>query len=139
MALNKKPTPASLIDVACAIIVDLKGRVLVTQRSSTMKLPLKMEFPGGKVEVNELPAECLLREIKEELNLEIRIISEMPAIAHFYPSFGIRLIPFVCEVTGGTIELREHAGCWWMEAKMLTGLDWAEADVAVVKNYLNSI
>jgi 8-oxo-dGTP diphosphatase len=128
-----------MTEVACAIVVNSDGRVLVTQRSAAMKLPLKMEFPGGKVEKGETPAACLIREIKEELNLDIRIIFEMPANEHVYPDFNIRLIPFVCEITGGVIVLREHAGYCWLDAEGLLDLDWAAADIPVVKSYLNSI
>jgi 8-oxo-dGTP diphosphatase len=128
-----------MIDVACAIIVNPRGQVLVTQRSTTMKLPLKMEFPGGKVEKGETLSACLIREIKEELNLDIRVIFEMPANEHVYPDFKIRLIPFVCEITGGVIVLKEHADYCWLDANELPDLDWAAADIPVMKNYIDSI
>lgn len=128
-----------MIDVACAIIVDPEGRILVTQRSAMMKLPLKIEFPGGKVEQGETPSTCLVREIKEELNLDIRVIFGMPVIEHAYPDISIRLIPFVCEVAGSRIILREHKAYHWLDANELWGLDWAEADIPVMENYLNSI
>ena len=128
-----------MIDVACAIIVKSDGQVLVTQRSAVMKLPLKTEFPGGKVEKGETPSACLIREIKEELNLDIRVIFEMPANEHVYPDFSIRLIPFVCEITGGVIVLKEHAAYCWLDAEELMDLDWAAADIPVMKNYVNSI
>ena len=128
-----------MIDVACAIIVDPDGQVLVTQRSAMMKLPLKMEFPGGKVEKGETSSACLIREIKEELNLDIRIIFEMPANEHFYPDFNIRLIPFVCEIIGGVIVLKEHAACCWLDPEELMDLDWAAADIPVMKNYISSV
>jgi 8-oxo-dGTP diphosphatase len=60
------------IRVTCAII-EFAGKVLVVQRSKKMNLPLKWEFPGGKIEEGELEEECIVREIKEELNLDIEI------------------------------------------------------------------
>jgi len=128
-----------MINVTCAIIVDDGNKVLVTQRSASMKLPLKIEFPGGKIEEGETPSECLVREIKEELNLEIGILFEMPANIHHYVEFSINLIPFVCKVIGGSIELREHASYRWLEASELLEQDWAEADIPIVENYLNSL
>lgn len=128
-----------MIDVACAIIIREDGKVLVTQRSQTMTLPLKMEFPGGKVEPGELPQTCLIREIQEELALDIEIISEMPPNQHSYPGARINLIPFVCHILAGTIILSEHAAYAWLEAAELNDLDWAEADIPVFQHYLSSL
>lgn len=128
-----------MINVTCAIIVDDMGRVLVTQRSVTMKLPLKIEFPGGKIEEGETASDCLVREIKEELNLDIKTLFGMPANIHHYVEFSINLIPFVCKIIGGSIELREHASYQWLDPLELLDLDWAEADIPIVENYLNTI
>ena len=128
-----------MINVTCAIIVDDTNSVLVTQRSASMKLPLKIEFPGGKIEEGETPSECLVREIKEELNLDIKILFEMPANIHHYVEFSINLIPFVCKVIGGSIELREHESYQWLNPSELLDQDWAEADVPIVENYLSSL
>ena len=92
-----------VIPVTCAILVDAGRRVLVTQRSSLMKLPLKWEFPGGKMERGEGPEECLAREIREELGLEIYIGKRLASSVHHYPDFSIELIPFICEVRSGRI------------------------------------
>jgi NTP pyrophosphohydrolases including oxidative damage repair enzymes len=128
-----------MINVTCAIIVDDANSILVTQRSASMKLPLKIEFPGGKIEEGETPSECLIREIKEELNLDVEILFEMPANIHHYVEFSINLIPFVCKVIGGSIELREHVSYQWLNSSELLDQDWAEADVPIVENYLNSL
>jgi 8-oxo-dGTP diphosphatase len=128
-----------MINVSCAIIVNDNGEVLVTQRSSSMKLPLKWEFPGGKVEHNETSEECLIREIKEELNLDINIKSSLEPVEHHYQEFSIRLIPFICKIKSGEIKLTEHDDYLWLERNELLDLDWAEADIDVVKNYLNFI
>ena len=125
-----------MIMVSCAIILNSKGQVLVTQRSATMPLPLKWEFPGGKIEAGETAEECLIREIKEELNIEIQITGSLPTNDYQYPDKLIRLIPFICRQTGGDLALKEHAAYKWLDAKDLLDLDWAEADVGVVEEYL---
>lgn len=65
-----------MLKVTCAIII-VKDKILVTQRSEKMKLPLKWEFPGGKIEGNESEIDCVKREIKEEINIEIEIIRKL--------------------------------------------------------------
>ena len=87
------------IDVACAII-EKDGRVLAAQRSETMSLPLKWEFPGGKIEPGESAAACLVREIAEELAVGIVIGAALPPSNWRYPDFAITLHPFVCALNG---------------------------------------
>jgi 8-oxo-dGTP diphosphatase len=126
-----------MIKVSCAIIVNVQKQVLVTQRSAHMPLPLKWEFPGGKIEENETAEACLIREIKEELNIEIQITDSLPPNDYQYPDKLIRLIPFICLQKDGELVLKEHADYKWLDAKDLLDLDWAEADVPIVKQYLN--
>ena len=126
-----------MIKVSCAIIVNVQKQVLVTQRSAHMPLPLKWEFPGGKIEADETAEACLIREIKEELNIDIQIIGSLPPNDHQYPNKLIRLIPFICRQKDGELVLKEHADYKWLYAKDLLDLDWAEADVPIVKQYLN--
>lgn len=104
-----------------------------------MPLPLKWEFPGGKIEENETAEECLIREIKEELNIEIEITGSLSPNDHQYPDKLIRLIPFICRQVGGEIILKEHDDYKWMDVKDLLDLDWAEADVGVVEEYLRMV
>lgn len=127
-----------MIEVCCAIIVNEEGKVLVTQRSATMSLPLKMEFPGGKIEPGERKEACLIREIKEELDLCIEIITPRPASPYQYPGFSILLHPFLCRIVSGTILLKEHVAYAWMEPSDLLNCDWAEADIPIVHQYLNA-
>ncbi|XHR94458.1 (deoxy)nucleoside triphosphate pyrophosphohydrolase [Mucilaginibacter sp. UC70_90] len=122
-----------MIKVTCAIIVNAGGLVFAAQRSATMSLPLKWEFPGGKIEPGETAEACLIREIKEELHVDVEIVSSLPANTHQYPNVTIQLIPFVCRITSGQIVLKEHFDFKWLHKDELLALDWAEADVAVVE------
>jgi len=128
-----------MIEVSCAIIVNPEGKVLATQRSTIMPLPLKWEFPGGKIEAGETAEACLIREIREELNIDIQIKNSLPSNDHQYPDKLIRLIPFICIQTGGEIHLKEHADYKWLNTDDLLNLDWAEADVGVVEVFLKFI
>ena len=96
-----------MIDVACAIILK-DDKILVTQRSEKMSLPLKWEFPGGKIENDETAENCILREIKEELNIEIEIIGKLETKTFDYSNFSINLIPFISNYICGDLILTEH-------------------------------
>lgn len=128
-----------MIDVACAIIVSPSKQVLVTQRSAKMRHPMKIEFPGGKVEPGESPTQCIVREIKEELNLDVYPVFKMPPQVYAYPDATIRLIPFICQVMAGEITLKEHLAYAWLAHGDLMDLDWVEADIPVVKTYLTLV
>lgn len=128
-----------MIDVSCALIIRQNGQILVTQRSAAMRLPLKWEFPGGKVEKGETAEQCVLREIKEELDIEISIIKRTSAYAHGQGQQAIHLIPFYCKLLSGEIKLAEHAAFQWLYPAELKLLDWAEADLPILKDYLDSL
>lgn len=124
-----------MLEVTCAIIFK-DNRVLIAQRSANMKLPLKWEFPGGKVEAAESKEDCLSREIKEELNLEIIIGKGLTDVLHHYPEFTLRLYPFVCAYQSGELNAMEHTQVKWEKIVNLMGYDWAAADVPVVKELM---
>jgi len=126
-----------MIEVTCGIIVR-GNKILVTQRSEKMKLPLKWEFPGGKIEENENAEECILREIKEELNLEIDILERLSASQYDYGTFKINLIPFIAKYKNGALKLAEHKDFKWLEAKELSSLDWAPADIPILNEFLKN-
>jgi len=122
--------------VTCAII-KWKEKILVVQRSPKMTLPLKWEFPGGKIEIGEREEECIIREIKEELNLDIEVSLRLRHSIFHYPDYSIELIPFLAKQIGGQIVLNEHANYKYLDKNDLLNLDWAEADIPIVKEYLS--
>ena len=122
------------LHVACAII-ECEGKVFAAQRSTTMNLPLKWEFPGGKINEGESPEECLKRELYEELGIEASVGQACPATTHRYSAFSVTLYPFICEIISGEITLREHSAMVWLPIEALHILDWAEADLPVIRKY----
>jgi len=136
--LKKKMRFMKHLQVACAIIED-EGKVLCTQRSKAMSLPLKWEFPGGKIDPYELPEDCLRRELIEELGLHINIGRALPPQTHHYPTFAVTLYPFICTIESGEIALHEHAALVWLPPEKLITLDWAEADWPVIEEYRESL
>ena len=121
--------------VTCAII-QFNNKTLVVQRSESMKLPLKWEFPGGKIEENETEEHSIKREIKEELNIEIELISRLTPVTFKYPNFEINLIPFIATYLKGEIVLFEHKQYKWLLKDELKKLDWAAADIPILKEYV---
>lgn len=124
-----------IIDVTCAIIFK-EEKILLTQRSEKMKLPLLWEFPGGKVENGETAEVCLLREIKEELNLEISLLDRLESHVHNYGEFSINLIPFTASYIGGEILLSEHKNYEWLDIAEIGKRDLAPADIPILGSIL---
>ncbi len=123
-----------MIKVSCAII-EHNGKILCAQRSGKMDLPNKWEFPGGKVN-EETYEECLIREIREELGVEIKILEQLPINEHIYSeSKEVQLIPFRCSLQTSNFLLLEHSRVEWLDIQNLKSLDWAEADIPIVNYY----
>lgn len=127
-----------MIQVTCALIED-DDQILCAQRSEKMSLPLKWEFPGGKLENGETLEECLRREIKEELGLDIKILEQLPSNTHKYSDKKvIKLIPFRCSLQTSEIDLKEHLKIEWASIFQLENFDWAEADIPIVQYYIQN-
>ena len=122
------------IQVTCAII-EREGLVLAAQRGASMRMPLKWEFPGGKIEPEEGAEACLHRELMEEMGLSVVVMRELPPSMHRYPAFTVTLYPFVCSIRSAEIALNEHHAVVWLKPDDLPTLDWVEADYAVVEAY----
>lgn len=127
-----------MITVTCAIII-YEGKILITQRGPQMKHPLKWEFPGGKLEHNESPEQCIQREILEELGIAISVVKQLTTVIHDYGTVKISLIPFLAEFKSGTILLKEHIRYLWVAPNQLHQHDWVEADVKVVKELIETL
>jgi 8-oxo-dGTP diphosphatase len=120
-----------MIAVACAICVE-NAKVMVVQRGHESNHPLKWEFPGGKINPFETEEECIVREIDEELELQIQVISPLQPVEYDYGNIQIRLIPLICKITSGTVKLTEHHDLKWVTFDELKLLDWCEADALLV-------
>ena len=123
------------LHVACALI-EKDGLLLAAQRSAAMNLPLKWEFPGGKIEAGESPEACLHRELWEEMEVSVAIGAALLPCTHRYPDFTVTLYPFLCQLVTTGIVLREHAASRWVAPEELLALDWAAADLPVIAAYL---
>lgn len=119
--------------VAGLIVKD--GKLLVCQRTRHQTMPLKWEFPGGKIEAGEQPRDALRRELEEELGILATIGDEVKRIQHEYPNGGmVELRFFVVREFNREIENRIFKDIQWAEPKALTSFDFLEADETLVND-----
>ncbi|MCR3921848.1 MAG: (deoxy)nucleoside triphosphate pyrophosphohydrolase [Firmicutes bacterium] len=121
-----------MIDVAAAILENSKGQVLIAKRKQGKKLAGYWEFPGGKIENGETPQQCLIRELQEEMNIEIEIGDYVGENIHFYDAGPIRLLAFKGKITGGEIKLVDHDEYVWIDLYLLKKIQLAPADIPFV-------
>lgn len=115
-----------------AAVIQVKGKILIARRPIRDKLAGKWEFPGGKIEVGETPEECLRREIKEELNIEISVGDFFEESIYEYPNRTIQLKAYWCTWLSGEIELNSHDTIEWVDIACLSDYDFAPADLPFV-------
>lgn len=101
-----------------------------------MSLPLLWELPGGKLEPGEDPIECIHRETFEELCLEIRILDRLQSVDRTFRDKHYRMIPYLCELAGGTMQVMEHAQATWQPIEQLFDLPWAPAEEMVLRRWV---
>lgn len=95
----------------------------------------KWEFSGGKIEPGETPQQALARELMEEMEYPVEVGEELVTVNHEYPDFSITMTAFLCTPKGEAngFRRREHADSKWCSQEELKGLDWAAADVGIVR------
>lgn len=131
------PAAKKHLHVVCALI-ERDGRVLVAQRPAEKAQGLLWEFPGGKLEDGESAEAALVREIREELCVEVALGERLADAVHDYGKFAITLTPFRATLgeSGADPHATEHVALRWCVPEELRGLSWAPADVPIVEAYL---
>jgi 8-oxo-dGTP diphosphatase len=111
------------------------GKILVCQRTRHQTMPLKWEFPGGKIEEGEQPRDALRRELEEELGILATIGDEIARIQHEYPNGRkVELRFYVVREYKGELENRIFRDLQWAKPKELPRFDFLEADLTLVKD-----
>ncbi|OLB22752.1 MAG: NUDIX hydrolase [Acidobacteriales bacterium 13_2_20CM_55_8] len=120
--------------VVAALILK-NGKVLVCQRTRHQSMPLKWEFPGGKIEDGEQPRDALRRELEEELGIDAQIGEEVARIRHDYKNGGaVELRFYVVNEYAGEMENRIFRDVRWAKRSELPSYDFLEADLELVKD-----
>lgn len=123
-----------IVLVAAAALIDADGRVLICQRPQGKQLAGLWEFPGGKVEAGETPEDCLIRELKEELGIEVRAACLAPFVfaSHGYDSFHLLMPLFLLRRWDGVITAHEHEALAWVKPNQLSQYPMPPADEPLV-------
>lgn len=125
------------IEVVAAVIIQ-DDKIFATQRGYG-DFKDGWEFPGGKVEKGETPEDALIREIREELDVNISVDSFLCTVNHDYPKFHLTMHCFLCSIINGEPLLLEHEAAKWLDIDSIWTVEWLPADVEVVKSLEKSI
>lgn len=118
------------IHVVAAIIRE-SNKIFATQRGYGNFMG-GWEFPGGKIEPGESREEALKREIKEELDTEIKVGELFETIEYDYPDFHLSMDCYFCTIESGSLVLKEHQSAKWLTREMIDSVNWLEADLKLV-------
>ena len=131
------------VEVVAAVIVK-DNTILATQRGYG-EFKGKWEFPGGKIKINESKEEALIREIKEELNADIKIDKYLTTVEYDYSDFHLTMHTYICSLNSN-IELVYHNdnelevdNMVWLDNEDLGNLDWLEADKEIISAYKKGV
>jgi mutator protein MutT len=126
------------IEVAVAVVVR-QGKVLITRRKADAPLGGMWEFPGGKCEGNETIEQCLVRELREELELQIRPTVTLSPINHSYAKFEVCLHPFICLIDSGEVKLIGCQDARWVEPAQLREYEFPPANGPLIEEVIRAL
>ena len=129
--------PAKPLMVTAAVI-ERDGRVLIAKRKNGWRFAGKWEFPGGKIEPNETPEECLRRELREELGIETEIGNFFCSSTYAYPHATVQLLVYRAFHVSGEYTLYDHQEIRWVLPEDLLQYDFPEADNLVIEKLIQA-
>lgn len=125
-----------IIKVAAAAIIQ-NNKVLVTKRLGG-EFDGMWEVPGGKIETDETAQQTVVREIREELEVEVTVKELCISIKYEYPNFLLKMEVYYAAIVDGEIKLHDHSAYLWADKKTLSQLLWIHADIEVAQALINS-
>jgi mutator protein MutT len=121
-----------IVDVSAALILH-GGKLLITQRHAKAHLGGLWEFPGGKRELGESFEECLVREIREELGVDIAVDKLFEELLHDYPGKSVHLKFFICQLLSGEPQPLDCAAIKWISLPELDAHEFPAADARLLQ------
>lgn len=130
-----------IVLVAAVALVDADGRILLAQRPAGKSMAGLWEFPGGKVEPGERPEETLIRELHEELGIEVKeaCLAPLTFASHGYENFHLLMPLWVCRRWSGTVVGREGQALRWVRAHRLREFEMPPADEPLIPHLIDLI
>jgi 8-oxo-dGTP diphosphatase len=124
-----------MIRVAAIILMN-EGKVMIAKRKPIKSLGGYWEFPGGKIEGNETPEDCLIRELQEEFSVQVEVDKHIKSVEHDYGKFKIFLMGYGGRIKSGTFKLVDHDEVAWIEPFELLTYNLAPADVPIAEEII---
>lgn len=121
-----------MLEVVAALIWD-KDKFMICQRPEYKKRGLLWEFAGGKVEKGETKEQALIRECREELGVEISVMSVFTEVVHEYSDVSVHLTLFNAVITAGTVQRIEHNDIRWVTPDEISNYEFCKADETILK------
>ena len=126
----------NITKVTAAILLK-DNKIIIAKRGPNDRLANKWEFPGGKVETNETPEQCLKREMKEEFDIDVSVGEYLGSNIHHYDHISIELMAYRTYWENREIDLKDHDDFKWVSLEQLTEFDFAPADMVFVEKLQN--
>lgn len=130
-----------IVLVAACALIDVDGRILLAQRPEGKSMAGLWEFPGGKVEDGERPEETLIRELNEELGIEVKeaCLAPLTFASHSYENFHLLMPLYICRRWDGIVEGRENQALKWVKAARLRDYPMPAADEPLIPHLMDVV
>ncbi|MCF6215233.1 MAG: 8-oxo-dGTP diphosphatase MutT [Emcibacter sp.] len=138
---NRAVGPVKMVLVSAVIMIDIDGRILLAQRPKGKSMAGLWEFPGGKIEDGETPERALIRELNEELNIDVTEACLAPFVfaSHTYDDFHLLMPTFLCRQWDGILTAREGQNLKWVKIQDLKNHPMPPADeplIPMIRDFL---
>ncbi|NJR47541.1 MAG: 8-oxo-dGTP diphosphatase MutT [Hyellaceae cyanobacterium CSU_1_1] len=124
--------PLTHKQIGVAVIKNQQGKILIDRRKQSGEMGGLWEFPGGKIELGETVEECIQREVKEELDIEIAVGDRLTTITHTYKTFNVTLYVHDCQYLSGQAKTLECEEIRWVKPAQMNQYQFPSANIQII-------